>query len=73
MTWEEKKEAYEKVYKSGRQAIDLYKYIPEKIIERVTNAFSDDEGYWIWLDCGIIHEYNITDLKEAIKTIRKEK
>ncbi len=86
MTWEEKQEAYERVYESGRQATDLYKYIPEKAMEGVTDAFSDDEGYWIYLDheeggwvaydgaddCGFIHEWNIADLKEAIKTIRKE-
>lgn len=87
MTWAEKEEAYARVYSSGRQATDLYKYIPEKAMEGVTDAFSDLDGYWIHLDheeggwvaydggsdCGIIHEYNITDLKKAIKTIRKEK
>lgn len=80
--WILKEERYEKLYASGRQAQDIWKYIPEKFMEGVDNAFSDSEGYWIWLesgwvaydggeDCGIIHEYTITDLKDAIRTIRK--
>lgn len=82
MKWWEKETAYEAVYASGRQAKDLWKYIPEKLKEGVTDAFSDSDGYWIMLDenhvaydggsdCGMIHEYNIADLKAAIKTIRK--
>lgn len=82
MGWGEKEAAYEKAYRQGRQAKDIYKYIPDKYLGGVTNAFSDSDGYWIWLDedyvaydggedCGMIHEYNIADLKTAIKTIRK--
>lgn len=84
-SWADKEYEYERLYSSGRTARDIYKYIPEKVREGVTNAFADTDGYWIWLDheeggwvaydggedCGIIHEYNITDLKDAIKTIRK--
>ena len=81
-----KKEAdYDSRYRSGKQATNLWKYIPEKVISGVTNAFSDSDGYWIWLDheeggwvaydggddCGMIHEYTIGDLRKAIKTIRK--
>lgn len=86
MEFWEKEEAYEELYRHGRQAKDIYKYIPDKFIKGVTNAFSDEDGYWIWLDhedggwvaydggsdCGMIHEYNITDLKKAIKTIRRK-
>lgn len=79
----EKEVAYEAVYAAGRQAKNIWHYIPTKLQEGVTNAFSDSDGYWIWLDsdhvaydggedCGIIHEYNIADLKAAIKTIRKK-
>lgn len=82
MEWWEKEIAYEQTYASGRQAKDIWKYIPAKLQEGVTDAFSDQDGYWIWLDedhvaydgakdCGMIHEYNIADLKESIKTIRK--
>lgn len=80
-----KEEKYNDLYRGGRQAIDIWKYIPKKVREGVTDAFSDCDGYWIYLDheeggwvaydgaedCGGIHEYTIADLKEAIKTIRK--
>lgn len=80
--WWEKEDAYKILFESGRQAKDLYKYIPEKFMEGVTDAFSNEDGYWIYLDkchvaydgsvdCGMIHEYSIKDLKAAIKTIRK--
>lgn len=82
--WWEKEIAYETIFESGRQAKDLYKYIPEKLMEGVTDAFSNEDGYWIYfdechvaydggVDCGMIHEYSIKDLKAAIKTIRKGK
>lgn len=87
MEWFEKEAAYDELYRQGRQAKDIYKYIPEKFREGVTEAFSDSDGYWIWLDheiggwvaydggedCGMIHEYTIADLKAAIKTIRRTK
>lgn len=73
---------YEAVYASGRQAKNLWKYIPEKFAEAVDETNVDSDGYWIYLkngyvaydggeDCCQIHEYSITDLKAAIKTIRK--
>lgn len=76
-----KEDMYADVYRAGRQAKNIWKYIPRSV-SGVTNAFSDSDGYWVWLDedhvaydggedCGIIHEYTIADLKEAIKTIRK--
>ena len=82
MEWWEKEVAYEKAYSSGRQAKDLWKYIPEKLTEAVDETDVDLDGYWIYLkegwlaydggeDCKQIHEYTITDLKAAIKTIRK--
>ena len=82
MEWWEKEYSYERTYMMGRQAKDLYKYIPKKYMDGVDEAFSNSDGYWIWLhegyraydlgsDCGIIHEHNIADLKEAIKTITK--
>ena len=78
---------YEDLYRRGKQANNIWKYIPQKYREGVTNAFSDSDGYWIWLDheeggwvaydggddCGIIHEYTIAGLKKAIKSIRKRK
>ena len=76
-----KEDAYADLFRAGRQATNIWKYIPRKKQEGVTNAFSDSDGYWIWLDdchvaydggedCGIIHEYTIKDLVEAIRTIR---
>lgn len=85
MDWAGKEERYENAYRAGRIAEDIWKYIPAKCSEGVTNAFADSDGYWVWLDhevggwvaydggedCGIIHEYTIKDLREAIKTIRR--
>ena len=83
MEWWEKEEAFESVYSKGRQAKNLWRYIPDKISKAVEETDVDPDGYWIYLndgyvaydggeDCHIIHEYNITDLKKAIKTIIKE-
>lgn len=80
-SWE-KEAAYERTYRSGRQVKNLWKYIPKKVWSGVADATTDSDGYWIWLeagwtaydggsDCGVIHEYNIKDLREAVKTIRK--
>ena len=83
--WYEKEQAYRALYRSGRQAKNLWTYIPDFVLPGVTNCFSDSDGYWIWLDfeeggwsaydhgsdCGVIHEYTIADLKQAIKTIAK--
>lgn len=80
-----KEEAYAEAFRRGTYARDLWKYIPRNKLDGVTNAFSDSDGYWIWLDhegggyvaydggddCGTIHEYTIADLRAAIKTIRK--
>lgn len=75
-------DAYYDRFRSGRQAKNIWKYIPQNVMEGVQNAFSDSDGYWVWLeenwvaydgapDCGQIHEYTIAGLKEAIKTIRR--
>ena len=80
--WYEKAEEYDDRYKVNKQATNIWKYIPQKKKEYVTDAFSNSDGYWIWLDeehvaydgaedCGMIHEFTIADLKDAIKTIRK--
>lgn len=82
MEWVTKEEKYCRLYSSGRQATNIWKYIPEKYADGVSDAFSDSDGYWVWLekgwvaydgepDCWQIHEYTIADLKKAIKTIRK--
>lgn len=81
--WVDKEEKYDELYRQGRQATNLWKYITASKQAFVTNAFSDSDGYWIWLDedhvaydgaddCGQIHEYTIADLKDAIKTIRRK-
>ena len=72
------------IYRSGRQADDLWKYIPERISDAVDDTLVDPDGYWIFLkegwtaydggeDCRTIHCYSIKDLREDIATIRKEK
>ena len=82
-----KVERYEDRYRSGRVDTNIWKYIPDKCREGVTNAFADSDGYWVWLDfeeggwvaydggsdCGIIHEYTIQDMRAAIKTIRQSR
>lgn len=81
--WWEKEYAYEKAYAAGRQSKYIWQYIPAGLQAFVIDAYSDSDGYWIWLesgyvaydggdDCRIIHEYTINDLKQAIKTIRTE-
>lgn len=76
--WWEKEDSY---FSRSNHAKNLWKYIPKKHYEAVADV-SSLEGYWIFLaegwraydlaeDCGCIHEYNIADLKEAIKTIEK--
>jgi len=83
--WWEKEEAYQQAYRQGKVCTWLWKYIPDRLAEAVAWVDTNLDGYWIYLnnedegwraydhaeDCGIIHEYNISDLKEAIKTIEK--
>ena len=82
VNWWEKEEAFEKAYRSGRCAENLWAYIPKKKYDAVRVAYVDTDGYWAYLeqgytaydggeDCGVIHDYNITDFKESIKTVRK--
>lgn len=81
--WFEQKEQYDALYRSGREAKDLWRYIPARLVTAVADAFSDPDGYWVYLeqgwcaydggeDCGEIHEYTIAGLRNAIKTIRKK-
>lgn len=83
MEWWEKEAYYAKLYASGKQAKDLWKYIPDKLNEAIAYTSIDMDGYWIFLedgwiaydggeDCRTIHCYNIADLKKDISTIRKE-
>lgn len=85
--WIGKEEAYDEMYRRGRISTNLWKYIPAKVLPGVIGAYSDSDGYWIYLDreingwvaydgdsdCGVIHEYTIADLRSAIKTIRRVK
>ena len=77
-----KEDVYADVYRAGRQAKNVWRYIPIDKQEGVTNAFSDSDGYWVWLDgdhvsydggedCGMIHEYTVADLIAAARTIRR--
>ena len=78
----EKEYNYERAYQSGKQAKSLWKYIPQKIEDAIDETMIDSDGYWIYLadgwtaydggeDCGIIHCYTISDLKEDIATISR--
>ena len=84
MDWFDKEEAFERVWQSGREAKDLYKYIPQRLKDAgaIATCDVDSDGYWIYLedgwfaydageDCGIIHEYTVADLIKAIKTIEQ--
>lgn len=79
--WSDKEESYGD---RRRRSTDLWKYIPKKLYDAVADTGVDDDGYWVYLnrgwlaydhgsDCSIIHEYNVADLKEAIKTIGRSK
>ena len=76
--WHEAEESFD--YRS-RKSTDLWQYIPKKFHPAVADTLIDTDGYWIYLeegwsaydhgsDCSIIHEYNISDLRVAIKTIK---
>lgn len=78
-SWWEKEFRFEN---NSRPATNLWKYIPERLKSAVDECSTDSDGYWVYLengyvaydggeDCWVIHEYTITDLKAAIKTIRK--
>lgn len=83
--WFTKESDYEDRYRRGKVPHDswsLWKYIPKEKQAFVSRVSIDSDGYWIYLDegfvaydggedCGIIHEYTISDLKEAARTIRK--
>ena len=80
--WEDKATAYEENYRAGRTAKCIWTYIPAKYCDAIEYAWIDSDGYWVHLnseyraydngeDCTYIHEYTITDIKEALKTIRR--
>ena len=79
--WHEKEESFD--YRS-RKSADLWQYIPKKFYPAVDHVTIDSDGYWVYLeegwsaydhgsDCGVIHEYTIAGLKEAIKTIENRR
>lgn len=84
MEWFEKEEAFEKRWCAGRINPDkIWKYIPASKQAFVTFASVDSDGYWVGLDedhvaydggedCRTIHEHTVSDLIEAIKTIRRK-
>lgn len=73
----EERNRYGKRYRKGAVSNDVWQYIPQKVSGSVSKAFADADGYWIYFvdceGCGTIHEYTVTGLKDAIKTIRKGK
>ena len=80
MDWWKKEQRYEELFASGRQAKDLWKYIPESLIEAIEETAIDSDGYWIYLNEGwnmdgerVIHTYTILDLKEDINDIVKDR
>ena len=81
-SWEDKAGDFERSYYAGRCARNLWAYIPERFADAVDETAIDADGYWIYLkegytsqdggeDCRTIHDYTISGLKAAIKTIRK--
>ena len=75
-----KEVAFERASRAGNVSNGIWKYIPKKFYSAVSDCSVDSDGYWVYLnkgwtaydhdvDCGIIHEYTIADLKAAIKTI----
>ena len=74
--------AYQDMFRAGKQAKNLWQYIPQKHYEAISDVNVDSDGYWVYLkpgwaaydlaeDCGIIHVYTIADLKEDLKTIAR--
>ena len=66
------------------KATDLWRYIPQKYWDAISDCDSNEDGYWVYLeegyraydggeDCKQILCYTIADLKKDIKTIRKIK
>ena len=77
--WWEKELQFESIFASGRYAKNLWKYIPERLVEAIDDVSVDSDGYWIYLNDGwnedgerTIHVYTINDIKNAIKGIQKD-
>ncbi len=80
MNWFDKESSFES---RTNRAGDIWRYIPKSKYESISDARIESDGYWIYLndgftaydggeDCGIIHEFTVADLREAIKTIYKK-
>ena len=80
MDWARKEELFETRFANGTTSKDIWQYVPRNVYSTIDDADVDCDGYWLYLasgfraydlgaDCTIIHEYTISDLKEAIKTI----
>lgn len=85
MDWADKEASYSRRWSKGTQCRCPEKYIPMRLIKAgaVGLVCVDADGYWIYLtegwtaydggeDCGVIHDYLITDLKESIRSIRRK-
>lgn len=81
--WTDKEREWEWRYYSGRYCRNLWKYIPQKVEDGIDEIGVDYDGYWIYLkegwtsldggeDCGIIHDYTIDGIKDAVSTIRRK-
>lgn len=78
MEWWQKEQSFADTFASGRQATNLWKYIPNRLVEAIDETAVDSDGYWIYLRDGwhedgesTIHVYNIADLKNAIRNIER--
>ena len=87
LSWEEKGGEFERAYFQGRCSKDITKYVPARLMmDAILDVYTNSDGYWIGLQPGwtaydgvnggaenhCIHEYTIKDLKQALKTIRRE-
>lgn len=82
--WHEKEAYFDTRFRNGTYCKHPANYIPKPLFEAgaIAQCSVDSDGYWIWLeagwtsrdggsDCGVIHNYLITDMVEDIKTIRR--
>lgn len=79
MEWWEKEAAFEERYSRGQVTDDLWKYIPEKLMDAVCDTAVDQDGYWVYLEEGwtmdgdnTIHTHTIADLRADIRRIRRK-
>ena len=67
-----KQERFERDLNRGNVSKDLWRYIPAKYTEYIADAFTDYDGYYIFLTNGEkVHAYTISGLIKGIRESAK--